>query len=78
MKTDVLIPDPLFEQAEALAAKLRLSRNELYAKALSAFLVEHDAARITAQLNQVYSAQPSTLDPVLARMQAASLPVEEW
>jgi hypothetical protein len=78
MKTDVLIPDPLFEQAEALATKLRLSRDELFVKALSAFLREHHDAQITAQLNQVYSQRSSAIDPVLARMQALSLPAEEW
>ena len=78
MKTDVLIPEPLFQKAEALAEKLRMSRNELYAKAVSAFVAQHDEAQITEQLNQVYSKQPSTPDPALARMQAASLPVEEW
>ena len=55
-----------------------MSRNELYAKAVSAFVAEHDEAQITDQLNQVYSKQPSTLDPVLSRMQAVSLPAEEW
>jgi ribonuclease E len=35
---------PLFEQAEALAHRLHVSRSELYANALRAFVAEHDEA----------------------------------
>jgi hypothetical protein len=33
---------------------------------------------ITARLNQIYATESSTLDPVLAKMQFASLGVEQW
>jgi len=78
MKTAISIPDPIFEQAEEAAKKRRMSRSEIHTIALREFLHEKQTAQITERLNQVYEAEPSTLDPALARLQAASLPVEEW
>ena len=80
MKTAISIPDELFSAAEQAAKRLRLSRSELYRKALCGFLVEHDGRAVTEALNAVYSAESegSQLDPELARLQAASLAPEEW
>lgn len=78
MKTDVTIPEPVFHQAEALAAKLGLSVNELYERALSEYIAVHDEEQITKQLNDIYATQPSSLDPVLQNMQTNTLPTEEW
>ena len=38
------VPDPLFDDAEALARRLHVSRSELYANALRAFVAQHDEA----------------------------------
>jgi len=38
MKTAISLPDPVFNQAEALAQQLGLSRSELYTRALQAYL----------------------------------------
>jgi len=38
MKTDISLPDSVFEEAETLAKQLGLSRRELYTKALRAYL----------------------------------------
>lgn len=37
-----------------------------------------DRAEITKRLNEVYSEEPSDLDPVVAAIQAASLPHDDW
>lgn len=78
MKTAISIPDPIFEQAEEVAKQLRMSRSELYTTALREFLQERQTAHVVERLNQVYAEESSNLDPMLARMQASSLPVEEW
>lgn len=78
MKTAISLPDPVFHQAEALAEQLGLSRSELYAQALQAYLKKHNRGRILNQLNQVYSTEPSQLDSVMGKMQFISLPREEW
>ena len=78
MKTAVSIPDPVFAAADKLAGKLRVSRSQLYADALQAYLVRYDAAQLTARLNAVYERAPSGLDPALARAQRKAVGREEW
>jgi metal-responsive CopG/Arc/MetJ family transcriptional regulator len=77
MKIAVSIPDELFEAAEGLADRLKVSRSELYARALRDYLEEHRGAGITERLDEVYGDRESDLDPVLARMQARSLPEDD-
>ena len=55
MKTAISIPDPVFEEAEALANRLGMSRSELYAKAVKSYLGEHRREGITEALNRVYA-----------------------
>ena len=78
MKTAISLPDSVFEEAETLAQQLGLSRSELYAKALQAYLKKYNRNQILLKLNQVYAKESSDLDPVMARMQFMSLPHEEW
>lgn len=78
MKTAISIPDTIFEQAEAVAKELQMSRSELYTTALREFISEKQSAHITERLNEVYEAESSSLDPALVRLQASSLPREEW
>jgi predicted transcriptional regulator len=78
MKTAISIPDPLFRAADRLARRLELSRSELYARAVAAFLEAHGTEALTEALNKVYAAEDSRLDPVLKAIQYASLSREEW
>jgi predicted transcriptional regulator len=78
MKTAVSLPDELFRHAEATARRLRVSRSELYAKAIAAFLKQQDATAITERLNDIYSRQPAKLDTGLHRAQLRSLEKDVW
>ncbi len=79
MKTAISIPDELFEAADNMARHMGLSRSELYRTALAAFLAAHAASLITEQLDAVHGATPAGgLDPLLARLQGASLVREDW
>ncbi|MBD2297253.1 ribbon-helix-helix domain-containing protein [Nostoc sp. FACHB-190] len=78
MKTAISLPDSVFEEAEALATQLGISRSELYTKALQAYLQKYNRNQILSKLNQVYSQESSELDPLLAKMQYLSLPHEDW
>lgn len=78
MKTAISVPDPIFEAGEQLARQLGISRSELYATALADYIQARQSGQITAQLNQIYATEDSTLDPVLAQIQTLSLPREEW
>jgi metal-responsive CopG/Arc/MetJ family transcriptional regulator len=77
MKTAISIPDSIFEQAEEAAKELKMSRGEFYTTALREFLYEKQSEQIIERLNQVYDQEASMLDPMLVRLQASSLPVEE-
>lgn len=79
MKIAISLPVPLFESAEDLARELGLSRSRLYARALAEYVSRLGRAEVTARLDAVYDAPVrSELDPVLAELQAASLPPESW
>lgn len=78
MKTAISLPDSVFEEAELLATELGVSRSELYATALQAYLKKYSRNQTLDKLNQVYSEESSVLDQDLAQMQFSSLPCEEW
>ena len=78
MKTAISLPDSVFEQAEAIAQQLGISRSELYTKALQGYLQRYNRDQNLLKLNQVYASESSELDPAMARMQFMSLPNEDW
>lgn len=78
MKTAVSLPDPLFEAADGLAQELGISRSELYARALVAFLQSHDRGAVTQALDRVYAEEDSMLEPALVRLQSAALSRDDW
>ena len=78
MKTAISIPNNVFEQAESLARKLKISRSELYTEAVKVYLKENHTEDVTAKLDEVYGDADSNLDKDLLKAQTASLPKEEW
>ena len=78
MKTAISIPDDIFQAAEELSKRLGLSRSALYTKAVAAFLQSQRHTRVQETLDAIYAAEDSHLDPVLAKLQALSLPHEDW
>ena len=78
MKTAVSLPDELFRTAELAARRLKISRSQLYATAISEFLEDRDSRIITERLNKVYSMQLARLDPALQASQLSLLRKEEW
>jgi metal-responsive CopG/Arc/MetJ family transcriptional regulator len=78
MKTAISIPNNIFEQAESLARKLKISRSELFTEAVKVYLKENHVEDVTAKLNEVYKKTDSNLDKTLRDAQTASLPKEKW
>lgn len=78
MKVAVSIPEELFESAESLGKRLRVSRSRLYATALSEFLAKHRGGKITDRLNQLYGTEDSRLDHRLERIQRRSVGADPW
>ena len=71
MKTAISVPDRVFRSAEDLAARLRVSRSELYSNALAEFIERHKNDLVTSQLNEVYAKnrETSALEPEIALLQ---------
>jgi metal-responsive CopG/Arc/MetJ family transcriptional regulator len=78
MKVAISLPDPIFSNAEALALRLRLSRSQLYAQAIEAYLEKHQDASITERLNALYTTNPQPLDPALMAAQLEAIDHETW
>lgn len=55
VKTALSIDESLFEQAEALAEELDVSRSKVFAMALEQFLQKHEGKKLLAQINSVYA-----------------------
>ena len=77
MKVAVSVPDHLFEEAEAVAKRLRVSRSRVYSQALEEFVKHHRAASVREVLDTLYSRESSDADPVLTDLQARALR-EKW
>ena len=72
MKTDISIPDDVFDAAERTAKALGWSRSQLYTTAISDFIARH-SGEVTQRLNAVHcGGSSSRLDDELAAMQAQS------
>jgi metal-responsive CopG/Arc/MetJ family transcriptional regulator len=80
MKTAISIPDAIFEEAERLAKIRGWSRSELYSNAVSAYVNSERFLGVREKLDAVYghNVDDSTVDPLLAKAQARSLPKEKW
>jgi metal-responsive CopG/Arc/MetJ family transcriptional regulator len=78
MKTAISIPDNVYNAAEMVAKKLNISRSELYTKAVSNYLSQHQKSHITEALNNIYSEEISTINPTIVQMQSSSIEDESW
>ena len=69
MKTAVSLPDEVFTSAESLAKRLKLTRSELYSRALAEFLSRHSSDQITDSWNAVVGevGEDETLPTEVAR-----------
>ena len=77
MKVAISLPDPTFKAAERVSKRLGMSRSQLYAQAVEAFVKSHRGVEISEALAAVYGSEPATIDPVIDRLQAEALR-EEW
>ena len=78
MRTAVSLPDEIFQEAEATAKRLRISRSRLYAAAISEYLDRHRADSVTQRLNEFYSKHESKVDPALHHAMLLTLAKDPW
>ncbi|HEY2866898.1 MAG TPA: hypothetical protein VGJ02_07395 [Pyrinomonadaceae bacterium] len=78
MKTAISVRDNLFKRAEKFARRKKISRSQLFSSAVEEYLDKRETDDISANLNEVYSKEDSSVDPVILKMALMSLPKDEW
>lgn len=78
MKTAISLPDPLFETAERLAKRMKMSRSALFARAMEEFVNRNDPDDLTAEINLVLADEPQERDAFVDAAAAAMLRRSEW
>ncbi len=83
MKIAISVPDPIFHEAELLAAALNKSRSQLYSEALAGYVRSHSAYDITQRINAVFERVEKTgdtisLEPAFVAAQFRVLSREAW
>jgi len=63
--------------AERITKRLGMSRSQLYARAVEAFVKSYRGGEIREALEAVYGSEPAAVDPVIDSLQAEALR-EEW
>lgn len=67
VKTAISIQRPLFEQAEALARKLKVSRSRLFVLAMEDYISRQQNRDLLAQINAAYADEPDPAEEILRR-----------
>lgn len=79
MKTAISLPDDVFLAAEQQAKRMRKSRSELYAEALTEYLARHAPDEVTEAMNQVVERLGKTQsDPFLTASAQRVLEHAKW
>lgn len=78
MKVAVSVPEPVFAAAERVSKRLRISRSQLYSKAIAAYVRDHPDVDVTEALNVVYTGHASALDPAWEQLSLGVLRRERW
>lgn len=78
MRTAISLPDTIVEQADRLAARMQVSRNQLLVMALERFIAEHQGSDITERLNAYIDAHGQPIDPVFLGAPHRDMSKVEW
>jgi hypothetical protein len=78
MKTEMSIPNPLYQRSQRLAQQLDMSLPDFFLVALKDYVDQYQHDDITQQLNRIYEAEESQLEPELAHLQHLSVGQEQW
>ena len=78
MKTAISVPDEVFHAAERHARRLRKTRSQLYAEALSEYLARHSPDEVTAAMNRVVTEVGQEPDAFVAAASRRILRRSDW
>ena len=65
VKTAISLQKSLFEQAESLADKMKVSRSRLFALALEEYIHRQQSRELLAQINAAYANEPDLYEETL-------------
>jgi len=65
IKTAISIKKPLFDQADALANELNMSRSSLFALAVKELILRHNKQKMLKDLNAAYDEIPDSKEETL-------------
>ena len=81
IKTAISIREPLFQQVEAIASELKISRSRVFVLAVEEFLKRYNNQQLLEEINRAYDDLPDEneeLYQVKARQQQRDLLEGEW
>ena len=67
IKTAVSLREDLFEQVEALASEMKISRSRLFALAVEEFLQRYQSQQLLERINAAYDEAPDPSEQALRR-----------
>jgi predicted transcriptional regulator len=78
MKTAISIPDAIFLDAESLAEHLKISRSQLYSRAVSEYVARHAPDAVTECLDRLCTELDEGVDPFVSAAGRRVLEGTEW
>ncbi len=67
VKTAISIQKPLFEQAENLARRMKVSRSRLFVLALEDYIHRQQSRELLTRINATYADEPDSMEKALRR-----------
>jgi metal-responsive CopG/Arc/MetJ family transcriptional regulator len=67
VKTAISLPKTLFEQVEALAHEMHISRSRLFVLAVEEFIRRHENRRLLERIDAAYADAPDAAEQALHR-----------
>ena len=81
VKTAISIQEPLFEQVEALASELNISRSRIFVLAIEEFIQRYQNRQLLEGINRAYDDLPDATEQLYlekTRQQQRKLMEGEW
>lgn len=78
MKTAISIPDKIYRDAERLSRRLKKSRSQVYAEAVTEYVARHDPEAVTEAMNRVCEVVDPRPDPAISAAARRALESVEW
>ena len=78
MDLTISLPADVSEKAQKLADELGISIDQFLALVIRQYLRDQRTDTVTETLDAVYENEPSNVDPIIVKLQSASIAREEW